>query len=310
MGRYDLADQRAFASGQAVYAVSDAAQAVSLTGPDALKLVSALTTLPPGPAGPPPSGAEALALDSQGHILFGLAIRPAEDGDGLLVLTDGPAEELAELINSRRFRLRALAAPRPEVKVLVTPRRVEGFGLAAFEDGWPGPNEDSGLIWPRYALDRPHPGAALTGLAAHVYDPRADWSAPDRLEAMGYRQIDAAVLEGLRIAAWRPLASREAADSKTLPHELDWLRATTPIGSGCYPGQETVARIVNLGKPPRRLVMLHLDGSDAALPAPGAEVWAAGADEARGTGRAGSPPAPGAEVWAAGPGAADGGRPD
>jgi folate-binding protein YgfZ len=95
---------------------------------------------------------------------------------------------------------------------------------------------------------------------------------PELLERTGYRRVDAASLDALRIAAWRPLATREAADGKTLPHELDWLRTTTPLNSGCYPGQETVAKIVNVGRPPRRLVFLRLDCTNAALPEAGAAV--------------------------------------
>ena len=75
-------------------------------------------------------------------------------------------------------------------------------------------------------------------------------------------------LEALRIAAWRPRLSTEA-DDKTIPHELDWLRSAVHLNKGCYRGQETVAKVHNLGHPPRRLVMLHLDGSEGVLPAPG-----------------------------------------
>src|SRR5262249_28594349 len=44
------------------------------------------------------------------------------------------------------------------------------------------------------------------------------------------------------------------------------------LSKGCYRGQETVARVHNLGHPPRRLVFLHLDGSEATLPAHGDPV--------------------------------------
>ena len=71
--------------------------------------------------------------------------------------------------------------------------------------------------------------------------------------------------------AWRPRLAREV-DERTIPHELDWLRTGVHLSKGCYRGQETIARVVNLGRPPRRLVMLHLDGSADRLPDPGAEV--------------------------------------
>ncbi|WP_166788184.1 YgfZ/GcvT domain-containing protein [Cryobacterium glaciale] len=80
-------------------------------------------------------------------------------------------------------------------------------------------------------------------------------------------------LEALRIAAWRPRRAREV-DEKSIPHELDWLRTAVHLSKGCYRGQETVAKVHNLGHPPRRLVMLHLDGSEGVLPAPGDPVQA------------------------------------
>ena len=67
--------------------------------------------------------------------------------------------------------------------------------------------------------------------------------------------------EALRVEAWRPRLGREV-DERAIPHELDWLRTGVHLDKGCYRGQETVARVFNLGRPPRRLVLLHLDGSE------------------------------------------------
>ena len=74
-------------------------------------------------------------------------------------------------------------------------------------------------------------------------------------------------------AAWRPRLATEV-DHKTIPHELDWLRTAVHLHKGCYRGQETVARVHNMGRPPRRLVMAHLDGSGHLLPEIGASVEA------------------------------------
>ena len=52
---------------------------------------------------------------------------------------------------------------------------------------------------------------------------------------------------------------------------------------GCYKGQETVARVHNLGRPPRRLVFLDIDGSEHTLPAVGSELFVEG--KARPVGR-------------------------
>lgn len=77
--------------------------------------------------------------------------------------------------------------------------------------------------------------------------------------------------EAARIAAWRPRLGREA-DPKALPGEFDWLRSAVHLSKGCYCGQETVAKIHNLGVAPRRLVLLEFessDGGEVELPAPG-----------------------------------------
>lgn len=67
--------------------------------------------------------------------------------------------------------------------------------------------------------------------------------------------------EALRVAAGRPRLGFDT-DHRTIPPEVNWIGAAVHLEKGCYRGQETVARVHNLGKPPRRLVRLHLDGSD------------------------------------------------
>jgi folate-binding protein YgfZ len=77
--------------------------------------------------------------------------------------------------------------------------------------------------------------------------------------------------EALRVAARVPRLGFET-DHRTIPAEVGWIGAAVHLDKGCYRGQETVARVHNLGRPPRRLVLLHLDGSDASLPAHGDPV--------------------------------------
>ena len=84
-------------------------------------------------------------------------------------------------------------------------------------------------------------------------------------------------LDALRVAAMRPTGPNEI-DEKALPHEFDWLASAVHMSKGCYRGQEAVAKVHNLGHPPRRLVFLHLDGSAHALPDLGDEIF--GLDEA------------------------------
>ena len=86
--------------------------------------------------------------------------------------------------------------------------------------------------------------------------------------------------EALRVEARRPRLHHET-DHRTIPHEVGWINRAVHLDKGCYRGQETVARVHNLGRPPRRLVLLHLDGSDSELPVVGDPVQLDGRDVGR-----------------------------
>ena len=86
--------------------------------------------------------------------------------------------------------------------------------------------------------------------------------------------------EALRVEARRPRLGFDT-DVRTIPHEVGWLGSAVHLDKGCYRGQETVARVYNLGRPPRRLVLLHLDGSDSELPTTGDSVTLDGRDVGR-----------------------------
>jgi folate-binding protein YgfZ len=77
--------------------------------------------------------------------------------------------------------------------------------------------------------------------------------------------------EALRIARGEPRLGLDT-DHRTIPNEVGWLGSAVHLDKGCYRGQETVARVHNLGRPPRRLTLLHLDGSENRLPAVGSEL--------------------------------------
>ena len=77
--------------------------------------------------------------------------------------------------------------------------------------------------------------------------------------------------EALRIARGEPRLGLDT-DQRTIPNEVGWLGTAVHLDKGCYRGQETVARVHNLGRPPRRLTLLHLDGSENRLPAIGSEL--------------------------------------
>jgi len=246
---------------------------LTVTGADRLTWLNsmasqALDRLAPG------ESAEALFLDASGHVEH--AVHVVDDGERTwLVVERDEAGPLAAWLDRMRFMLRVevadVTADHAVVGVMTDPTTVpepHAPGAIAWHDPW-------SVTSPRgfqYARDPQHPASAWNWTELIV--PRA-WLA-DLADAVRSGNAQAAgvlALEALRIAAWRPRFATEV-DEKTLPHEVDWLRSAVDLHKGCYRGQETVAKVMNLGRPPRRLVFLHLDGSDTVLPAPGDPVVA------------------------------------
>lgn len=97
-------------------------------------------------------------------------------------------------------------------------------------------------------------------------------AAGELIQAGDLTQVGELAWEALRIEAGLPRWAREV-DARAIPNELDWLRTGVHLNKGCYPGQETIARTVNLGRPPRRLVQLQLAGWQGQLPEVGARVY-------------------------------------
>ena len=136
-------------------------------------------------------------------------------------------------------------------------------------------------------LPAPEPAGRATGLAGGGFVRRMAWPGADAADLIVPRSTAAAVIEtlvsagagraglwafeALRVAARRPRLGHET-DHRTIPHEVEWIGSAVHLDKGCYRGQETVAKVHNLGHPPRRLAMLHLDGSDGVLPEAGDEV--------------------------------------
>ena len=170
---------------------------------------------------------------------------------------------LVAWLESMRFMLRVeVADVTADWAVLGEPlgaESVQGEPLA-WVDPWPALVGDTAAYGPVEG----HPGRA--GLA------RAGRAAGRLEAALGDRPLAGTwAAEALRVAAWRPRLGLET-DHRTIPHEVDWLRTAVHLHKGCYRGQETVARVHNLGRPPRRIVFLHLDGSGHVLPDAGAPV--------------------------------------
>lgn len=288
-------EQAALAEGRALCAL--ARDVVTVTGPDRLSWLTTLSSQVLTGLEPGDGGAETLLLDAQGHITHALAA--LDDGRTLWLVTEaGNGEALATFLDSMRFMLRVEVTERPDVMAL----GALGEGLDALaqaaRDTAPDvdaqADADQTAAAPQGSLiglwRDPWPGVVDGGTS---YDVGTDWSHPGQGYRAGFvlvpaqsvnavvgafltagegrRLAGALAWEALRIEAGRPRWAREA-DTRAIPHELDWLRTAVHLTKGCYPGQETIARTLNLGRPPRRLTVLQLDGLVGDLPQPGASV--------------------------------------
>jgi len=130
----------------------------------------------------------------------------------------------------------------------------------------PGPKFRSGELPPRptalYDV-RPLPvgGWARRGpLGVDLLVPRAAMEqVVTQLRGNGVPVAGLWAYEAVRVAARRARVGVDT-DHRTIPAEVDLIAPAVHLDKGCYRGQETVARVHNLGRPPRRLVLLHLDG--------------------------------------------------
>ncbi|WES64763.1 glycine cleavage T C-terminal barrel domain-containing protein [Microbacter sp. GSS18] len=268
------AEQRALAAGGAVAPLDDR-RVLAVAGEDRLSWLDSLTsqslkTLAPG------ESTETLVLDPRGHIEHAAAV--LDDGETTWLITDlADADGLLTWLTRMRFRLRvdlrdasdefAVVGGTPDALAVVAAAAPAGMPLV-WRDPWPG----VGIGGHGYAEIDVHPGAERAWAEAIVT--RAELGSLVERAASGEIALagrDAA--EALRIAAWRPRRALDV-DDRALPHELDWLRTAVHLDKGCYRGQETVAKVHNLGHPPRRVVALQLDGSGSVLPEPGAAVRA------------------------------------
>jgi len=224
-----------------------------ITGEDRLSWLHSLTTqdvehLAPGET------AQALVLSPQGRIEHHLTL--ADDGTALWAHVEpGTAEALLAFLQSMRFLLR------------VDPADVTGdFAVLTLKGPATAAEPPEGTVVSMadsFGIDLVVPRDRLRDISAD-------------LERSGVRLAGLAAYEALRIAAHRPRLGFDT-DHKTLPHEVGWIDTAVRLDKGCYRGQETVARVHNLGHPPRRLIFLHLDGSEDRLPAHGDPITADGA---------------------------------
>lgn len=177
----------------------------------------------------------ALILDPQGHIEYQFNL--VDDGvTTWLVVDPGYSEALVTYLTKMKFMLHVdVRNATDEIAVLRAPGLTTDIG---------GP----------FALV---PRNELAQMSAHFNSVAT--------------QVGTWALDAERVAARRPRIGFET-DHKSIPNEIGVLNGAVHMNKGCYRGQETVAKVFNLGNPPRRLVMLHLDGSDVAFPAKGTKI--------------------------------------
>ena len=226
-------EQKALVAGDA-FAQLINKSVITITGEDRLTWMHALTTQHLEKLNPG-EWKEALILDAQGHVEEQLFL--VDDGSILWIHTE--KERAAGLVNyleKMKFMLRVdVKDVSDEYAVLRAPGKADSVG---------GP----------YALV-----------------PRTELA--DTIEAFkqSHSEVGMWALEAERVAAGRARLLFET-DHKSIPNELGFLNTAVHMNKGCYRGQETVAKVFNLGQPPRRLVLLHMDGSMVAMPSHGAKV--------------------------------------
>jgi tRNA-modifying protein YgfZ len=226
---------------------------VTVTGPDRLTWLHSLTSQHVERL-EPSTPVQALILSPHGHIEHD--IHMVDDGTtSWLIVEPGTSPGLAAYLERMRFMLRVeITDVSAEFSVLGSLNALDiSEGVASWTAS---PAVDA------YVPQRP---AAWT---AHEYViPRPVFvDVLDRFPRAGTW-----AWEALRIAAGVPRLRRET-DHRTIPHEIGLIAPAVHLEKGCYRGQETIARVHNLGRPPRRLVLLHLDGSDDVLPTSGDAV--------------------------------------
>ncbi|MFF7360324.1 YgfZ/GcvT domain-containing protein [Streptomyces sp. NPDC008125] len=234
-------EQRALAAGDGFVDLSHRG-VVTVTGDDRLSwlhllLTQHVTDLVPNRA------TEALILSANGHIEHALYL--VDDGSTVWMHVEpGTRADLVAYLESMKFFYRVEVADRTEEFAVV---HLPAGSITQVPEGVA-------------VREEPH--------GRDVFLPRADLAA---YTAGAGPAAGILAYEALRVEAHRPRLGFET-DHRTIPHELGWIGSAVHLQKGCYRGQETVARVHNLGKPPRRLVFLHLDGSEVHLPGHGTPV--------------------------------------
>lgn len=244
---------------------------LAVSGPDRLGWLHSLTTQHLSQLAPM-TGTELLVLSPHGHVEHHAVV--LDDGETTyLDVEPGTAGALLEFLARMRFLLRVEPADvtaQWALLSLVGPECTDvlgRLGVGPLDEPYmatvPPPKFPSGSVpsgpTSRYAVAA-LPGGGYARRMSYGVDllvPRG--SVPALVSTLDVPLAGLWAFEALRVADRRARLGRET-DHRTLPAEVGWLATAVHLEKGCYRGQETVARVHNLGRPPRRLVLLHLDG--------------------------------------------------
>lgn len=269
-----LREQRSLREGKAAVDLSHLG-VVRITGPDRLGWLHSLTTqhleaLLPG------SSVLALILSPHGHVEHELHITD-DDYSAWIICAPHTSTDLVAYLESMKFMTRV------EIDDVTAEYAVVWEPIHAIDSQYPtwlmpadyagtgsvDAGSDKGGGADKYVRQRPD---VLDG--REVIVPREELRS--RLDSWP-AHAGTWAWNALRVAAGIPRIGFET-DHRTLPHEVGWIGPGVHLAKGCYRGQEAVARVHNLGHPPRRLVLLHLDGTSDQLPVHGAAVSVDGKD--------------------------------
>lgn len=223
-------------------------------------------------------GTEALVLDSQGHIDTHMVL--AHAGEAVFLDTDpgaratsalpkGGPQTLREYLEAMKFwsqveigdvtgELAVLTLLGPEADRVLSTMDIElggePYSVAVFDGG--------------FARRMPWPGRDSIDLVIPREEHTGWWR---RITDAGARPAGSWAFDALRVESLRPRLGVDT-DGRTIPHEVNWIGSAAHVAKGCYRGQETVSKVFNVGRPPRRMVLLHLDGSPEIYPETGDSV--------------------------------------
>jgi len=207
----------------------------------------------------PFTSTQALSLSPNGHIEHDLHL--VDDGQATwLILETGNAQSFLPYLTKMKFRADVVIEDVTDTYAVI---------------GAPGWVSSEYPVWhsPASYLASPEP------VVAYVPIRPASWQVS---EIIVPRELLETELSNVRIGTWAWEAHRIRAgvarfgfetDSRTIAHELGLITPAVHLQKGCYRGQETVAKVYNLGKPPRRLVQLQIDGSTNELPELGTPIF-------------------------------------